>query len=123
MRINDYWREGKYIDLWSSVHVLSGIVVGALLFNFGVDFRWSLIIALVLFIGWEVFEILVDIKEHMSNMVTDVACDLVGFFFVSYYYFVLLKPFSWQTTFIYIGIFLLMELWGFLAYEKRKLSA
>jgi len=119
MSINDYWKEGKYVDLWSIPHILSGIVLGAILFSLGVSFVPSLVISLVLFVGWEAVEVFVGIKEHITNMTMDVVCDLLGFFITSYFYFILLKPFSLITILIFVGLFVIFDLWGFTAYEKR----
>ena len=123
MHINQYWKEGKYVDLWSINHILSGVVVGALLFRFGLNFHWAIIVSLALFVGWEIFEIVIGIKEHMTNIVMDVVFDLVGFLLTSYHYLALHRPFSLRTTVVFIVVFLSFNLWGFLAYEKRKHSA
>lgn len=120
LKINDYWEEGKYIDLWSINHVLSGVVLGAFLFNFGIPFWWALAFSLLLFILWEVVEVIVHIKEHPSNMITDVVCDALGFLFVAYVYFVMREPFTWMATIIWTLDFLAFNLWGYLAYQDRK---
>jgi hypothetical protein len=122
MNINQYWREHRYVDLWSINHILSGVVLGALLWPLGVSFGVSLIIAVVLFVGWEVVEILIGIKEHMPNMVMDVVCDLAGFFVTGYWYFVLGRPFSPVTIGIWIAVFIAFNIWGFIAYEERKID-
>ncbi len=119
LKINDYWKEGKYFDLWSINHVLSGIVLGIILFYFGLSLVPSIIIALVLFVGWEVAEVLLGIKEHTPNMIMDVCCDFAGLIITSYFYFVLLKPFSQTTSLIFLALFIGFNLWGFVAYEKR----
>ncbi len=119
LKVNDYWKEGRYFDLWLINHVLSGIVLGIVLFYFGLSLILSLIVALILFVGWEVAEILLGIKEHTPNMIMDVGCDFAGFAITSYFYFVLLKPFSLTTSLVFFILFIGFNLWGFIAYEKR----
>jgi hypothetical protein len=121
-KLNEYWKEGRYADLWSINHFLSGVVLGALLFTFGVSFSWSLLIALVLFVGWELVEILMGIKEHMPNMVTDVLFDMAGFLAVAWY-FSAVAPLSWTAMAVIIIIFMIFNIWGFIAYEERKIDA
>lgn len=122
MYINRYWREGKHFDLWSINHLLSGVVLAAVLFNLNVDFKMALLAATVLFVGWELFEIAIGIKEHLPNMIVDVLCDLFGFLAVSYFYFIVGNTLSWNATFVWIAIFAVFNIWGFIAYEKRKLG-
>lgn len=121
-RINRYWKEGRYIDLWSINHVLSGVVLGALAWSFGMSFGWSLLLALALFVGWELLEIAVGIKEHMPNMVMDVVCDLFGFLAAAYWFFILEKPFSPTATAAWILLFIALNIWGFVAYEERRIE-
>src|SRR5579872_1728491 len=119
MRINDFWKEGKYLDLWSVNHLLSGVLLGVILFYFHLHFFPALVISLVLFVGWEVIELLIGINEHFTNIVMDVVCDTAGFLLTAYFHFALGKSIS-IMGFVIIGvIFLLFNLWGFLAYEKR----
>lgn len=121
-RINRFWREGRYLDLWSVNHVLSGVVLAALFYHFAVPFYLGLCIAIFLFVGWEVAEVLLGIKEHVPNMVTDVICDLAGFLAISYYITYLNYPLSWYETSIWITIFMIFNVWGFFAYEERKIE-
>lgn len=118
--LNERWKEGRYIDLWSVNHILSGVVLAALLFNFSVGFWPAFIFATILFVGWEVYEVLVGIKEHTSNMVMDVVCDLAGFLYVAFAYFVQGEPFTWMGTALVFVDFMAMNLWGYLAYQERK---
>lgn len=121
-KLNTYWREGRYVDLWSINHVLSGIVLASLLFGLKAPFGWSLLAAVALFVGWEVVEVLTGIKEHMPNMIMDVVCDLAGFLVISYYYFILDKTLSWTSFSAWLLLFIFFNIWGFIAYEARKID-
>lgn len=123
VEINKYWKEGRYLDLWSINHVLSGVVLGAILFGLGAPFNWSLLVALALFVGWEVAEISLGIKEHMPNMITDVICDLFGFLLIAYWFFVKGSTLSFTATLAWILLFIIFNIWGFIAYEARKIDS
>lgn len=47
----DIWREGKYLDLWSVPHVLSGISVALGLYILGFDFWAAFVIGFLLLVG------------------------------------------------------------------------
>ncbi len=118
--INKYWKEGKYIDLWSVNHLLSGVVLAAILYHFHIEFSTALIISLALFVGWEILEKLIGINEHFSNICMDVICDTAGFLMTSYFYLVLSRPFTITTSIIFALLFTTFNIWGYSAYEKRS---
>lgn len=68
----DAWREGKYLDLWSVPHLLSGIVVGLALSLFGFSVRDAVIIAFLLLVMYEMWEVMVQITETRWNRTLDV---------------------------------------------------
>lgn len=114
----DIWREGRYLDLWSVVHFLSGVVfIGwMLLFGFGVGVIFP--IYLVLIIVWEIFEHKREIHEHMPNKFVDIVIGLLGFLSV----FVLVDGGSQMPLYLLIVltlVFLIMNLLGLSAYLKR----
>jgi hypothetical protein len=118
-KIEEYWKEGKYFDLWSVNHVLTGVMLGGVLFGFGVPFAITLWISLALFIAWEIFEITSDVKEHILNLLMDVVFDLVGLFFSAWVYLTLKKSFSplvWILLALTLTIFTLR---GYIAYRRR----
>ncbi len=117
-KIKDIWDHGKYFDMWSIVHFLSGVLLAAVLFYWRIDFVWSLIIALVLMIFWEVFEAVIDIIEEWPNIISDIIIGLAGFLLVSYFYLILGRPFLvfefWLILIVWAGL----ELLGYLAYKR-----
>lgn len=121
-KINQYWKEGRYVDLWSINHVISGIVLGSLLLSFSVPFGWALVVSLVLFVGWEIGETLAGIKEHMPNLIMDIVFDVAGFLLIAWW-FAEVAPLSWMSITAWTLLMIVMNLWGFIAYEARKIDA
>lgn len=74
----DIWREGKYIDLWSIPHFLSGICVALGLTILGFSASSTAVIGLILLILYEVFEWLVDIEETRANRILDVVVGMAS---------------------------------------------
>ena len=76
----DVWRkEGKYVDLWSALHVLSGVMLGFLPRYFGFGMVATFLIVFLLLIIYEMFEVIVKIEEFPTNRVTDVLFGMLGF--------------------------------------------
>ena len=114
----DIWKEGKYIDLWSLNHVLSGGVLAGLLIFIGLPFWVSFLAALSLILGWEIYEIVKGIEEPIGNKIMDVVTGILGFI-VMYPLFMKMDEISRIIIFAIIStIFLFLELWGFIAYKK-----
>ena len=111
------WKNGKYLDLWSINHTLSGIVIAGPLYYFSISFVYSIVVALVLIVGWEIYEIYHEIYETWQNKCTDIITGIIAFFCIWYLY-----PY-WMFSiqfFIYIAslaIFLILEIWGYIAYK------
>lgn len=64
--------EGKFVDLWSITHFLSGFILSLL----GIPLFWASL-PLIL---WELVEILGDIREHRINAMVDVAVAVLAWF-------------------------------------------
>ncbi len=118
-RLEYHWKEGKYCDLWSVVHTLSGVVLASILFYFEMNLILAFVIATMLFVGWEAVEVALGIKEHTTNMVMDVVFDFLGFLIVLYLYLELDMSISLYTIIYSVVAFLLFSLWGYLAHRKR----
>ena len=91
----DIWREGKWLDLWSVVHFLTGMSLGlgATIFKFGsVE---SIIIVFLLLVSYEMWEAMVHIVETPQNRFMDVVVGMTSF--VPTFFFVPMMP---QTVFI-----------------------
>lgn len=75
----DIWREGKWLDMWSVVHVLSGISLGYVIYLLKFDSVAALVIATLLLIAYELWEAMVKIEETRTNRVMDVVVGLASF--------------------------------------------
>jgi hypothetical protein len=75
----DAWREGKYLDLWSVPHFLTGMVVAFALYFFGFETVSAFVIAFLLLVGYEMFEALVKIEETRWNRALDVVIGMLSF--------------------------------------------
>ena len=75
----DIWREGKYLDLWSVPHFLSGMLVALCVRYLGLATGPAFVIALIILIAYEFFEYFADIKEMFTNSVMDVVVGMVSF--------------------------------------------
>ncbi len=75
----DIWREGKWVDLWSVVHFLSGVSfgLGATFFKFGSV--PTIIIVFILLVAYEMWEAMVKIHETPQNRFMDVVVGMVSF--------------------------------------------
>ena len=75
----DIWREGKYLDLWSVPHFLSGMSVGFALYFLRFELSAACIIAFLLFIAYEMFEVIAEIEETRWNRTLDVVVGMISF--------------------------------------------
>ncbi|MFZ2556205.1 MAG: hypothetical protein WAZ27_04890 [Minisyncoccia bacterium] len=75
----DIWREGEYLDLWSVPHFLSGMAVAFTLYFFGFATNAAFIIAFLLLVAYEMFEVIAEIEETRWNRILDVVVGMVSF--------------------------------------------
>lgn len=77
------WKEGQYIDLWSLVHFLFGVLFVFLADFFELTFLNALIILTVSTTIWELVEFASGkAKELFFNKVADVVVADIGFLFM-----------------------------------------
>lgn len=74
------WR-GTYIDLWTVPHLISGVIIGSLIYFFHIPFSEGFWIALCIGIGWELFERITRLSrtEAYTNSVSDIIAAQLGF--------------------------------------------
>jgi hypothetical protein len=75
----DIWREGQWLDLWSVVHLLSGVSMGFIFTELPFERVSALTIGFLLLVGYELWEAVVDIEEAPTNRVMDVVVGMVSF--------------------------------------------
>lgn len=76
---SDAWREGTWLDLWSAVHLLSGlsIGIGMVVFRFGP--LPTILITFLMLVLYEMLEAMVKIEETPQNRVMDVVVGMISF--------------------------------------------
>lgn len=75
----DIWREGKWLDLWSVVHFLSGVTMGLFPKHLRLEAVSAYVITFLLLVLYEMFETLVKIKETRTNRFMDVVVGIASF--------------------------------------------
>ena len=116
--MKDYWKEGKYVDLWTINHILSGFLVAGWGSFLGFSLPTLFIIATVLFVGWEIIERYFTV-EHLPNQIMDVVFDYLGFgiFFLVVY---AIPEGSYAVLICSTVLFVVLEVTGFRAYRQRN---
>ncbi len=115
----DIWREGKWLDLWSVVHFLSGISIGLGFYFLHFGVFASVVLALLSLISYEMWEMLVQIEEASTNRFMDVVVGIASFLPT----FFLLAPLLPGALFIPVFILVLtanvsMSIFGWHASQK-----
>jgi hypothetical protein len=113
------WEHGDYVDMWSLVHLLVGILATGILLNL-FSAIWAFAALVFGAVAWELFEAALGIGEHMANYVTDIALAIVGYFFAAYFYFILNKSFSVSALGALALACALLSLWGFWDMRKNR---
>ena len=75
----DRWREGKWLDLWSVVHFLTGVSFGLGMTFLKLGTSSSIIIVFLILVTYEMWEAMVKIAETPQNRVMDVIVGMASF--------------------------------------------
>ena len=109
----DTWKHGRYVDLWSVVHFLSGLLIGTGLYWLGLSFLWACAAAFTLVLLWEVYEWVLGIVEVTPNVLLDIVIGIVGFLCAAYWHYGLGMPVTLPGTGSIMVLTALLSLWGF----------
>ncbi|MEK7604243.1 MAG: hypothetical protein AAB442_00340 [Patescibacteria group bacterium] len=115
----DIWREGKWLDLWSVVHFLTGASIGLFAPFFSLGTPATVVIVFLLLTGYEMWEKIVAIEEAPTNRVMDVVVGMASFLPT----YLLLIPRLSDTSFILVSGFVItanivMSVFGWVASQK-----
>ncbi len=113
------WKHGKYADMWSLVHFLSGFLLAGLFYLLGSSLAAALAFSLIIMILWEVFEFSVKIIEPFTNIASDIFFGLAGFTLSTYLYSIKDLPFDTPLHIMILVVNLILGLWGFIDFLKR----
>jgi FtsH-binding integral membrane protein len=113
-----YW-EGRFIDLWSIPHFLTGVVIALIIVFFGQSFMTGFLVTMAVAIAWEIFEILIKVHEINTNSITDIFVALIGY--CIFFYLPKVLSLERKEVVILLGvciaIFLISSLIGWFAYR------
>ena len=71
--------EREYVDMWSIVHLTTGMCFGFCIFFYDSPFKESFVVFIVLTIVWEIIEYYDQAKETLGNQIMDVVSGALGF--------------------------------------------
>ena len=114
MKFYDIRNDGKYLDLWSLNHFLSGIVYAGWMFEWGFSLWFVFISYFIFAVVWELYELYADIFEHLGNKTMDIVTGVVGFFLLYSTDIFNIKN-LWVITIVYI----ILELYCYIDYQLR----
>ena len=110
------WKEGDYVDFWSVVHFLTGLVIGLFLCLLKAPLGVALPIVVILLILWEIFEYYhPEIHETWPNLILDVLIGIVGFFIAFF-----LFPQLWALFILLLLVLVILNILGWTATKRRK---
>ena len=114
------WSEGRYFDLWSLVHSLSGITLGFIIAFLQIQTVLAYTLAFVIIVLWEVFEKSVGIHETKENRVLDIVVGMI-FFVVAYKVSDMIQANAQESLTIFsVLVLAFLTLIGWLDYRKRQ---
>lgn len=110
------WQEARYLDLWSIVHLISGVILYILLSFFGFSFWGGVLTAFLLMVVWEFFESAIGLGEHATNLFSDLVIGLIGYFGA-----IVWLPASWYVPalIVLLSTVAVLDWIGFNSYKKR----
>ena len=75
----DLWKEGEYVDLWSMVHFLVGMIAGFVPIFFNISFVLALVIFSVLIGVWGIMKLILRHSTFKVNSFLDAVIGATGF--------------------------------------------
>ena len=119
--IEDLYAEKRFIDLWSVVHFLWGVIVPSVLLLFALPVWLVAVLSETMFVGWEFFEKWKGITEYFSNRVTDIIIDSVGMVIVLVMFSATTARLAGPALWLMALSATLFTIAGFLAHHRRVL--
>jgi len=115
--MGDPWREGKYVDLWSVVHAHAGFLLAWFLFELGLPLAATVALTLLALAAYEGGEQIAGVDEHATNRITDIVFGMVG---LAIAHQIQAVP-AGRSIMPVVGVtFVLLNLWGWLAWMRRE---
>jgi len=122
--INFGWAHGRYADLWSLVHINTGILLAISVYIFKLPLKESSVVVILLLVLYEMFELTTDTIEDIQNSVTDIIVAFASFFVA---YFICSSYKISHTAILQIAgailiLTILLDYIGWKKYLKKKLE-
>ncbi len=114
MKFHDIRNDGKYLDLWSLNHFLSGIVYAGWVFQLGFSLWFVFVSYFILAVAWELYEFYADVFEHLGNKAMDVITGVMGFLLLSF-----TNIFDFRNLVVITVIYIILELYCYIDYKLR----
>ncbi|HQU08181.1 MAG: hypothetical protein B7X04_03890 [Parcubacteria group bacterium 21-54-25] len=76
--IEPSWNHGRFLDLWSFIHLLTGALLGLAAWWLGIPLARTFLIVVGLATLYEVIEILLQVSEDAENVLTDIIVTSLG---------------------------------------------
>lgn len=121
-KLTNPWREGKWVDRWTNVHFLTGVLAGFTPVFFDISFYLACILFTIGIVLWEVIEWYQNIKEKRENQISDIIVGILGFVII-YPIVSIFQKTVWTSIILFIGLFLytvILARSGWIAYKTYK---
>ena len=76
------WREGKYLDFWSIIHIVDGMLMTSIGIFLGFSFLTIFLISLAILLLWEFVEPPEHLYNKLLDMITSIAGLLISYFLI-----------------------------------------
>ena len=86
------WSHGEYLDYWSFVHLLTGIILGIFAIMVSSQYFISFVFVIILLIFYEWIEMLVKVSEGFKNILLDIVVGGLGSAFAIFLLPLILSP-------------------------------
>lgn len=108
------WNEGRWLDLWTLVHIAGGVVSGLFFQVINMPLGWAIATGLIAATLWEIREHYVGVGEVFANSVLDIMIAALASY-SSYMILKIIPEMYWLEIF-----FTSVTVWVFLGYFGYK---
>lgn len=115
----DIWRHGRYVDLWSLVHLLSGVLLAVGFYGLGFSVVVTVLFSITLLVAWEVFEWAIRIIEPTMNVFFDILIGVIGLIMGVWWHYSVGEPFDPLVFSVLLVGTLGLTFWGFIDFHFR----
>jgi len=103
------WKEGKFIDFWSVIHLVDGMLMAGIAILIGLKYLVGLLIALVIILIWE----FIEPPEKFTNKIFDVITSVSGFSLMYYAY--------TRSLFVWVAVLAIsLNIWAWIIAKNYK---